>query len=684
MGRRELLAGMIFKAKQAYYFSGEEIMSDAEYDALEDELKSIDPDHPILATVGAPVPAGDHLAKVKHRMPMGSQNKVNTTSEFSEWLRLRGVGDERLHLSIKADGCSIAAYYEEGRLAQVVSRGDGETGEDVTANAVSFRGIPARLPGGENCAVRLEAVLTVDEWKKLDPERTSNPRSLANGILGRKDGKGATSVTAIAFDVEGVGATTEEDKSRWLESAGFHTTAWSVVDSSSDVESFWERARGARENGTANHWADGIVIKLNDLKSQSNLGIVSGRPKGQVAWKFPAEIARSTVLEIEWTVGHTGAVTPVAVIAPVRLGGTTVRRASLSNPGLIEALGLRDKSEIEVVKAGDIIPKITRVLTAKGNPITPPTCCPECAGPTTRLLNTDGKQSSVLYCRSGDCEAQTSGKIRRWAKSRDILGLGGAVIEALCSSGMVSEVEDLFKLRPQDIQELVINEEKSIRLGEKRAEAICREISDKSKSMKLSEFLGAFGTRSLGVRRAEIMISANPALADFEKWMDGSLLDSEFAKAAGVPNSGSVIYHGLKARENSLRQALSKVQIIEPASNTDGTQLPEICITGSLPSGRKKSDWREPLKEAGFTLVDSVKKGLYALVTADVEVETAKTRKAAKLGVRVVTEKMLEELVTERRKSREAPKKSGALHIGGPVTPKNDRRAVDATHLAGN
>lgn len=658
MDRSELLAGLISKAKQAYYFSGEAIMSDSEYDALEDELRSISPDHPVLHSVGAPVPADNHLQRVKHRMAMGSQSKVNTPEEFSDWIRLRGVGEEELHLSLKADGCSIAAYYEKGRLVQVVSRGDGVEGEDVTANAVSFRGVPMVLPGGEDCAVRLEAVLMVSDWMEIDPDGESNPRSLANGILGRKDGRGAGRVTALAFDVEGVGAATEKEKCAWLEDAGFRTTKWTLAKTQEEVGRFWESENRSREDGQIDHWSDGVVVKVNAIAKQAELGEASGRPKGQVAWKFRAEAARSTIEAVEWTVGHTGAVTPVAVISPVRLGGTTVRRASLSNPAQIEALGLLDRSVVEVSKAGDIIPKITRVVEAAGAPIAIPTACPECGGGVAGVSNSDGSVSSVIYCSSQDCEAKASGRIRRWAKSRDILGLGDAVIEAMCAARVVGGVPDLLRLKPEDIQGLVINSEKGIRLGAKRASSICSEIASKGKAMTLAEFLGGFGTRSLGVRRAQLMMEANPDLLDVNRWLDGSLLDPDFSRRAGVPGSGHIIFAGIKEREASIREALGEI-VITATVPKKAAIGPEICITGSLPSGKKKGDWEKPLQDAGFTLVDSVGKNLHALVVADPEAETAKSRKAAKLGIRIITEGDLERLVKDRAGSAGHPLSKG-------------------------
>ncbi len=672
--KESTLVNLITKAKQAYYFSGEEIMSDAEYDALEEELARISPDHPLLKTVGAPVPeSGQHLSKVRHRMMMGSQGKVNTPEEFAAWCSRRDMGGG-LHCSIKADGCSIAAYYESGKLVQVVTRGDGETGEDVTANALSFKGLPVALGDGLTCSVRLEAVMTVQDWELTDPEKTSNPRSLANGILGRKDGKNANRLTALAFDVDGVeGISTEEEKSVWLEGQGFATTSWVLAENVGQVHTFLQKNQQSRDAGNMSYWADGVVVKINSLDAQKKLGVASGRPKGQVAWKFSAEKATTEILDVEWTVGHTGAVTPVAKVAPVRLGGTTVQRVSLANPELIEALGVKIGSHVEVVKAGDIIPKITRVTKeGGGKSVEIPCQCPDCDSALQKMNNVDGSQSTVIYCRNADCEAQTSGRIRRWAKSRDVLGLGDSVIEALCAAEKVKSVPDLFELKADEIKDLVINSEKNIRLGSKRAETICQEIAKKGREMTLAEFLGSFGTRKLGVRRATLMLEANPKLNEIERWFDGSLADSEFATAAGVPNSGVQILEGLKEREPVIRRALSHVKIVAPQAE-EKRDMPTICITGSLPSGKKKHQWEKPLAEAGYKLVDTVTKDLYALVVSDPNVSTSKSQKAQKMGVAIISENDLEQLCqnqpTPKPQSSPLPRATQSTPTAGTAVP---------------
>ena len=635
------LEQQILRAKQAYYYGNTPILSDSEYDALEDTLRKLDPKNKVLAIVGAPVQPDNQLKKAKHSLPMGSQEKVHTQEEVEKWVSSKG--NPKIHASFKGDGGSIAAYYELGNLKQVITRGDGFIGEDITANAMCFKGLPGKLAEKHNCAVRCEAVLTLEDWKCVDPELKTNPRNVANGILGRLDGKNSQYITALAFDIEGIDVNSEEEKEKVLKELGF-TTPVAICGYVGEVTTFRDKTDKARKGEKLNYWIDGIVLKINDLEEQKALGVTNNRPKGQVAWKFEAEGAESKILGITWEVGHTGAITPVAQIQPVKIGGTTISNVSLANPELIKALGLTLNARVWVIKAGDIIPQIYEVLEADhSTPIKLPTKCPVCGGPLTKKKNVDGTETVVLYCENPDCEARIAGKIKRWSKSRDILGLGDSVITALLNAEVIETVADLYTVTPEQMQDLMLGDEK-VKLGNKRATAICDEISKKGTEMTLPEFLGSFGTRSLGVRRATTMLEGNPELSNIERWFDGSLKIETFAAKAGVPQSGATIFASLKEQEKTIRDTLRFVTITKVQTTTTGDTY---CITGTLPSGRKKAYYKEPLAKTGNTLVDEVTKDLTYLVTADPTVESTKTKKAAKLGVKIISETELQKVIGE-------------------------------------
>ncbi|MEI6034391.1 MAG: hypothetical protein WCS65_08955 [Verrucomicrobiae bacterium] len=648
-------SALLLKAKQAYYF-GTPIMSDAQYDALEDEVRASDPGSAVLALVGAPIPRDKLLQRAAHQIHMGSQEKVNSFDELERWWKNRYKGNEEFHASYKADGGSISLYYDAGRLVQAITRGDGFEGEDITATAALFQGVPVHLSRPLSIGVRCEAVLTINDWKKVDPDQKTNPRNVASGILGRLDGKGAPLISALAFDVDALAPgeklfETESQKSKFLESLGFQTAPWIRCMGLGAVRSFFEQTRELRESGQLPFWIDGIVIKYESLGIQSQLGMADNRPKGQVAWKFVAEKCESVIERVEWQVGHTGAVTPVAHIAPVRIGGTTVSRASLANAENIKTLGATLLAKVTVAKAGDIIPVILEVLAA--NPQTPieiPQKCPACSAPLEKRKNVGGVDSVVLFCKNPDCEARTLGAIKRFSKSRDILGLGDSVVAALAEAGAVTKVPDLYRLRAKDIENLVINGEKGVRLGLKRAESICSEIRQKGTRMSLADFLGAFGTRALGVRRATLMLRANPELESLERWFDGSLLDEAFAARAGVPKAGAIICDGLKEKEAVIRETLAFVTLERPeAPKEKAPGGKTFCITGTLPSGKKKKDYAGPLEAAGHVLIDEVRRGLDFLVVADPNgAESSKTKMAKKLGIPLIAEGEMNSYLTCR------------------------------------
>ena len=203
MSRIGSLRNLILKAKHAYYYSNEPVMTDLEYDAIEDELRVLAPDDPVLALVGSPVPTDTMLTKARHSIPMGSQSKVNSEVEFRAWYIKNEV--KTLHASLKGDGASAAAYYRDGQLVQAISRGDGTLGEDITANALRFKGLPAWVgtqDAGFSGAVRFEVILTVEDWTTIDPSRSKNPRNAGTGIMGRKNGHQADCLTIFAFDLD--------------------------------------------------------------------------------------------------------------------------------------------------------------------------------------------------------------------------------------------------------------------------------------------------------------------------------------------------------------------------------------------------------------------------------------------------------------------------------------------------
>jgi DNA ligase (NAD+) len=643
------LRDLILKARHAYYYSGEPIMSDAEFDALEDQLRQLVPDDPILALVGAPIPTDAILTKARHAMPMGSQNKVNSEAEFRTWVERCGGG--AVHASLKGDGASAAAYYREGRLVQAISRGDGQIGEDITANAIRFKGLPAWA--AFTGAVRFEVILTVSDWGRVDPTRSKNPRNAGSGIMGRKNGHQCDHLTAFAFDIDEIRAgtpvrfATESEKIERLAELGFNVMPGQLCETA-DQAVAWFRSIAA-DRDRLDFWIDGVVMKLEDIVRQEMLGATAGRPKGQVAWKFDSAGVQTVLEDVVISGGHTGALIPTAQLRPVDIGGTTVSSASLANFDEIERLDVAIGDSVWLIKANDIIPKIIRVTERPfgRRPIDVPSRCPFCGGSVGRRRTTSGEPGVILECINPACEKKSSGKISRWIASLDIQGIGDSVLEAMLARFGIEDASGLYALsdREAELAELIINTDKSIRLGEKRARSILDAI-EATRRLSLAQFLGSLGIDHLGVRRVELIIQASGGELDrLEDWRSGRLRDPALAERAGVPNLGAPIQDGIDALAPVIDRMLANgVEILAPQRDLpEAGQSPRqtVCISGKLPSGLRKSDYEAPLTAAGMMLVETVTRDLSLLVVADPASTSGKAEKARKLGIEVISEEAL-------------------------------------------
>ena len=656
--RLRFLRNQVLKAKQAYYFGDQPIMTDAEYDALEDELRRLDPNDPVLNSVGAPVSADAILTKAEHKIPMGSQAKVNTHAEFTDWYDKRGGG--AVHASLKGDGASAAAYYVKGKLEQVISRGDGTVGEDITANAVKFKGLPAIVEHDDGApfsgAVRLEVILTLADWAKVDPKQSKNPRNLGNGIMGRKNGKGSQFLSAFAFDVQDdeLDFETETGKTEHLAQLGFQVVPYAHCKDLAACVAYYDDVVRSRDQ--LPFWIDGVVMKLDDLAAQASHGVTSGRPKGQTAWKFVSEGAETRLESYVISGGHTGVLVPTAQFEPVEIGGTTVRNALLNNWEEIERLDVAVGDTVWVIKANDIIPKIIEVRkrAPKGQRklIEEPKVCPFCDGKVGRRTNTSGSEGVATVCLNPDCPKKSIGKIKRWIKSLDIQGIGDSVREAMVEQLELEDPSGLYTLRddPDALAGLIINADKAIKLGKKRATTILEEV-EKKRDLSLRDFVGSLGVEGLGKRRVELMMNAVPGKLDTLKdWRSGKLRDADFAAEAGVPNLGEALQDRLDAVGEVIDALLAKgvrvqVAAVAAAAVKAASSKGTVAITGKLPSGKKKNDFAAPLEKAGYELVDKVSKDLTYLVLADPNSTSSKAVKARKLGVKLISEEDLDKLV---------------------------------------
>ena len=553
----------IDKAAQAYYRGSPSVgcMPDSEYDSLISELGKLNPGDERLTRVGVLYSAEDLRTKVLHPFPMGSlDNTDDGILGFESWhesiankLLLKSHNpDASLLMSLKVDGSSVRAKYEDGKLVQVVTRGNGQQGEDITANGANFKGLPTTLPNKLSFDVRGEAVLPIAEYQRIrlaklnqlshsrgkfknfddiPADLQSNPRNIGNGILSRDSGEDADKVTFLAFDMQILDKRYKKlsHKLADLKSMGFNVVPHSVVTQDQAIDEYNTTA-GAR--CSLEYEIDGMVVCLNDLNMQDKFVTddvkTRMRPKYARAIKFPHKSAHTKLVDVKVSLGHTGAIVPTALLDEVRIGGVNVTHALLNNYEEIERLGLAIGDEVEVVLAGDIIPKIIRVSNKSGNdPIKQPRRCPCCGEIATKKSvgmsrSTGAPLSAVLYCaQPNKCPEVRLKKVKRWIgdskKGIGILGIGDTILRMLWDSSLVNTPADLYVLTASDIENL--SGDAGV-IGHSRASEIVNNIQAK-KHLKLSDFLGALGINLLGKRRA-VLLSKNAGgrLNTLDDWLN--------------------------------------------------------------------------------------------------------------------------------------------------------------------
>ena len=639
------LQRLIDNADVAYYTKGTAIMEDARYDKLKEELKRLNPNDSRLLTVGATI-KDTILHKRTHAIPMGSLSKAMNQVEFTSWLANSGFpSNAEFHASLKLDGGSLSLEYKDGRFVSAVSRGDGLVGEDITANAFNFKGVPVVIShGGKPFSgfIRGEILLLNDDWLKVDPNKESNPRNLGVGIARRKDGTQSEFLTFYAFrafDADGhpLGKT-ENEMSQMMGGMGFEY-APCVTGLSSAVWSWYLVKQKDRPNYP--FWIDGIVVKLNDIEKQLAMGESSQCPKAMTAIKFEAEGATTILRNVTLQVGSTGAIVPVANFDPVRIGGTTVLNATLCNWENIETLGVCLGDKISVIKAGDIIPRIMEVVEQgkARRPIPMPTHCPVCNGKVGHRSNISGEESTTIYCLDENCPAVITGRIDRYLTSLDIQGIGENLIRTIVSDMKVEDPSDLYLLqwRKSELANLVLSGK--VRLGEKRAQKLIDEI-EKKRELTISEFLGSLNIFGLGKRRVTLIQEGlSGELDTLEDWFTDKLVKN--ADKCGVKNMAQGIHDELVKRKKYIQKFIDNgVVIVKPAPKKQlkpGASI--FCITGALTY--PKTYYQKLIEDAGHGYADSFSKNVTHLVAADPNSGSNKLEKAKKAGTQVINEVQL-------------------------------------------
>lgn len=608
--RIQTLEGLLRQARQEYAV-GKPTLTDTAYDALRDELATLSASSPEIMAVGATPVSEWH--KVRHDIPMGSLEKVNTPEELSQWRAHFNIESEPLLVTEKLDGISIALDYADGTLARAVTRGDGEVGEDITVNVRRMQGVPAKI-GETSGQFRGEIVITKSDLSKHFPDM-KNTRNGAAGTAKRLDGEGVEHLTVIVYQIADLPHTTLRQLHMVeLAKLGFKTPNWSVhVDPVVEWSLYQQGKRDALD-----YDIDGLVVEVDDLTKQLSLGEKDGKPHGARAFKFAPPARVSVLRRIQSDTGATGRMTPVGTFDPVDLLGTTVTNASLYNWKYINTLGLDVGASVLVVRANDVIPRVTELVTGVGTVAKPPTECASCG--TTPVW-----EGEYLVCPNvALCPAQALGRLQKYIKELGILEWGEAVLERLLEAGLIRSVPDLYCLTQDQIAGLD-------RMGEKSAENLLKTLWAKN-PLPLETFMGAMSIPDVGSTTMGLVMDAG--YDTLERLCAASLTDLQAIKGLGPVKSRS-LYDWLQTGSAVVMKAVGNGLKLTNRVKGSLTGI-SVCFTGK--STMKRGDLEGLVKVHGGTVKSSVGKGLNYLVMADPESGSSKAQAARKLGTKVISE----------------------------------------------
>ena len=647
INRVKKLRELIDEYRYHYHVLDESIMSEAAADSLKHELSLLENEYPELITPDSPTQrvAGkplDKFTKVQHQKRMISLADVFSEEEIKDWITrneklIPGGRISEFFTDIKMDGLACALKYRDGVFVQAVTRGDGLVGEDVTLNVKTIQNIPLKLALGKDIPseieVRGEIVIFKEDFEKLK-DKFANPRNLAAGSIRQLDPKIAASrpLKFIAYDLVTPDSKTWDKAYETLRTLGFQTSGEDKVFSRDDIERMFEYIRDLDEYRKGLKFnTDGMVIKINDRAVYDRLGIVGKTPRGAVAFKFPAEESTTKVRDIVISIGRTGAATPVAILDPVSVAGTTVRHASLHNADEIARLDVRIGDTVIIYKAGDIIPQIKEVLTSLRPEDAEIFNYENALKKQYPELTFERPRGEVVYRVRGESSDFILKRAIEYYASKSALnieGLGEKNVEALINAGLVKSIADLYRLDETEVAKLE-------RFGDVSARNLVTAISD-SKRPSLAKFITALGIRHVGAQTAV-------NLARKYKSLD-RLIETSEDKLLEITDIGEVVAESILAwfnDEDNLKLLNELKELgVWPVDESE-EKLPlegeSYIVTGTLTSmGREEAE--DKLRELGATVTSSVTKKTTALIVGE-KPGKSKTEKATKLGIKTINEK---------------------------------------------
>ena len=639
MDRMRELIDKLNEANKAYYAEDREIMSNYEYDALYDELVKLEESTGITMSDSPTINVGyssvDELPKERHDKPMLSLSKTKDRDELKSWL-----GDKEGLLSFKLDGLTIVLTYENGKLLKAVTRGNGEVGEVITANAMVFKNVPHSISYKGRLILRGEAVIKYSDFEKInatidDAEaKYKNPRNLCSGSVRQLNNEitAKRNVYLYAFSLVEAKDTdfnnSRECQFDFLKKQGFDVVHYVRVNSSNILDEIENYSHLVREYDIP---SDGLVLTYDDIAYGESLGRTAKFPRNSIAFKWQDEIRETVLRQIEWSPSRTGLINPVAIFDPVELEGTTVSRASVHNVSIVRELKLGIGDHITVYKANMIIPQIAENLTRSGD-LTIPCTCPACGGETKFVKDS---MAETLNCPNPACPAK---QIKSFAlfTSRDAMNMEGIsenTLEKLLATGILSDYTDLYKL--SEHKDVIVALEG---FGEKSYEKMIESI-EASRNTTLPRVLYALGIPGIGVANAKVICRHFEYNPEYIMNADTDEL-SEVEGIGEILAKGIVDYFSLEKNKKLFCDILKELRLeeVKVDRSNDMVNGKSFVITGSLNTYANRDELKARIESLGGKVTGSVSAKCECLINNDVTSTSSKNKKAKELGVRIISE----------------------------------------------
>ena len=638
------------EASKAYYAENREIMSNYEYDALYDELERLEAETGLILsnspTRNVGYESAQQLVKEAHETPALSLDKTKDPQTLADFL-----GEQKGILSWKLDGLTIVLTYVNGMLQKAVTRGNGEIGEVVTANAQTFVNLPLRISYEQKLVLRGEAVIKYSDFERINREipdmesKYKNPRNLCSGSVRQLDPSvtASRSVNLEVFSLvscEGMDFhNSNEEKFLWLKTLGFDVVPYRMVTSDNVKEAVQSFAKEIEEYDIP---SDGLVLLMDDIAYGESLGRTSKFPRNAIAFKWQDEIARTTLTEVEWSPSRTGLINPVAIFEPVELEGTTVSRASLHNVSILESLQLGIGDIITVYKANMIIPQVADNLTRSGTlPI--PEECPACKGKTA-VHDENGVRT--LYCQNTGCPARQIGSFVNFVSrnAMNIEGISEETLDKFIGHGFISEFADIYRL--SRYRDNIIS---MPGFGEKSYDNMIRSVND-SRRTTADRLINGLGIPGVGPANAR-MIS---------RYFQGDIIRIRNAKEEELMNIDGIgtvlaanicMYFSDPVHSGILDELLKEIEVEAP--DDSGTEKDMIftgmtfVITGSLNHYENREALKAKIESLGGKAAGSVSNKTTFLINNDFTSASSKNKKAKELGIPVITEEEFNKMLKE-------------------------------------